>query len=272
MESTAAFQHKNTISILGCGWFGLALAKALISDGIRVKGSTTSEQKIALLANEGIAPYLVNFSADEETYNADFFDCDVLFIAIPPKARSGAGAEFIPKIQRILSAIRLHHVKKVIFISSTTVYADLNCEVDEHTPPLPDTESGKILLEAENLFKNAPAFQTTIIRFAGLIGPGRNPGRFFAGKKNIPNGNAPVNLIHLDDCIGISKAIIIQDAFGCVFNGCLPQHPLKSAFYAQAAVDAGLEKPEFIDELKEWKIVKSVNVEEILGYQFRHTL
>jgi nucleoside-diphosphate-sugar epimerase len=272
LESTTAFQHKNTISILGCGWYGLALAKALINDGIKVKGSTTSEQKIALLADEGIEPYLVNFSADDETYNADFFDCEVLFIAIPPKARSGAGAEFIPKIQRIISAIERHSVKKVVFISSTGVYADLNCEVDERTPPLPDTESGKILLEAENLFKNDPAFKTTIIRFAGLIGPGRNPGRFFAGKKNIPNGNAPVNLIHLDDCIGLTKAIIGHHAFGYLFNGCAPDHPVKSAFYTQAAVNSGLDKPDFIDELKEWKIVKSVNLEAILEYQFKQHL
>jgi len=257
---------------LGCGWYGLALAKALISDGIKVKGSTTSEQKIALLANEGIEPYLVNFFADDETYDPGFFDCQVLFIAIPPKARSVAGAEFIPKIQRIIGAIKLHGVKKVVFISSTAVYADLNCEVDEHTPPLPDSESGKILLEAENLFKNEPAFKTTIIRFAGLIGPGRNPGRFFAGKINIPNGNAPVNLIHLHDCIGISKAIINKNAFGYLFNGCAPDHPVKSVFYAQAAADAGLEKPEFIDELKEWKIVKSVNAGMILDYQFKHPL
>jgi nucleoside-diphosphate-sugar epimerase len=272
LDNTGILQHKNNISILGCGWYGLALAKALVSDGIQVKGSTTSEQKLALLADDGIEPYLVNFSADDETYNADFFNCEVLFIAIPPKARSGAGVEFIPKIKGILNAIRLHHVKKVVFISSTAVYADLNCEVDERTPPLPDTESGKILLEAESLFKNDPAFKTTIIRFVGLIGPGRNPGRFFAGKKNIPNGNAPVNLIHLDDCIGLTKAIIGHDAFGYLFNGCAPDHPVRSAFYTKAAADAGLEKPEFIDELKAWKIVKSVNIEAILKYRFKASI
>ncbi len=267
LDNQPTFQHKNTISILGCGWYGLALAKSLLQDDNEVKGSTTSPQKIALLADEGVQPYMVDFSADNETYEADFFNCDVLFIAIPPKARSGAGAEFIPKIERIIEAIKRHGITKVVFISSTAVYADLNYEVDENSDPQPNTESGKVLLQAENLFKNEPSFKTTIIRFAGLIGPGRNPGRFFAGKKDIPNGNAPVNLIHLDDCIGISKAILQADAFGYLFNGCSPHHPVKSAFYTQAAINAGLEKPEFIDELKEWKVVKSVNVGLILGYQ-----
>jgi nucleoside-diphosphate-sugar epimerase len=253
---------------LGCGWYGLALAKALLEDGMQVKGSTTSPQKMDALAAGGIEPYLVNFSADGEKYDTDFFNCDVLLIAIPPKARSGEGANFIPKIRGMINAINQHLIKKVIFISSTAVYADLNTEVDENTDPQPNTEPGSILLTAESLFRNKTSFKTTIIRFAGLIGPARNPGRFFAGKKNVPNGEAPVNLIHLDDCVGLTKAILEKDAFGYLFNGCSPNHPTKSDFYTQTAVNAGLEKPEFINELIEWKIVKSVNAGLILNYHF----
>ncbi|WP_184549540.1 SDR family oxidoreductase [Mucilaginibacter sp. FT3.2] len=272
MDTSATFQNKNTISILGCGWYGLALAKSLIGDGVQVKGSTTSPLKMEALLADGIEPYLVNFSADAANYNGEFFNCDALVIAIPPKARSGEGADFIPKTEKIIAAIKQHKVKNVVFISSTAVYADLNHEVDEQTDPQPNTESGKILFDAENLLRAETDFKTTIIRFAGLIGPGRNPGRFFAGKKNIPNGNAPVNLIHLDDCIGLTRAIFDQDAFGHLFNGCSPEHPKKSAFYIKAASDADLEKPDFIDELKEWKIVKSVNTSTILSYKFGHSI
>jgi len=268
LDIITTFLDKKVVSILGCGWYGLPLAKALINDGMSVKGSTTSPQKLESLLTDGIEPYLVNFSAGNETYDAGFFDCDILLIAIPPKTRSGEGANFIYKIQQIINAIKQHGVKNVVFISSTGVYADLNGEVDETTDPQPNTEAGKILFAAENLFRDEEVFKTTIIRFAGLIGPGRNPGRFFAGKKDIPNGNAPVNLIHLDDCIGLTRAIIDKDAFGYLFNGCSPYHPAKSAFYTNAALNSGFEKSEFIAELKEWKIVKSVNVEMILQYQF----
>jgi nucleoside-diphosphate-sugar epimerase len=268
LDSTAVFQHKNNISILGCGWYGLALAKALVSDGLKVKGSTTSPGKMETVAANGIEPYLVNFATGTENYDARFFNCDILLIAIPPKIRSGGGADFINKIEKIINAIKRYGVKKVIFISSTGVYADLNNEVDENIDPQPNTEPGRILFAAENLFRQEPSFKTTIIRFAGLIGPGRDPGRFFAGKKNIPNGNAPVNLIHLDDCIGLTKAIISQDAFGYLFNGCAPDHPVKSAFYTQAAINSGLDKPDFIGELIEWKIVKSLNAGMVLDYRF----
>ncbi|MDB5148262.1 MAG: family oxidoreductase [Mucilaginibacter sp.] len=259
---------KTNISILGCGWYGSALATALINDGMQVKGSTTSATKLDDLAAMGIEPYVVNFSPGEEIYDADFFDCDVLWIAIPPKSRSGEGAIFIEKIKGIINAIKRFAIQNVVFISSTGVYADNNKHVNEQNVPQPNTEAGRVLFEAENLFHAENSFKTSIIRFAGLIGPARNPGRFFAGKKDIPNGDAPVNLIHLDDCIGISKAILTRQAFGYLFNGCSPKHPAKADFYTQAALDSGLEKPEFIRDLKEWKIVDSVNVVAILDYQY----
>src|SRR5882672_6615238 len=139
------------ISILGCGWYGSAMAKTLINTGVQVKGSTTSPQKMETLAAAGIIPFLVNFLPDEENYDAGFFNCDILFIAIPPKSRSGEGAAYVYKIQQIINAIKLYGIKNVIFISSIGVYSDLNNEVTENTDPQPNTEAGKILLQAEDL-------------------------------------------------------------------------------------------------------------------------
>lgn len=258
-----------TVGILGCGWYGLALAKALIAKGAAVNGSTTSPDKLEKLSSEGINPFLIDLTADDTTYSPDFFASDVLVIAIPPKSRSGEGTEYVPKLQRVISAIIQHGVKKIILISSTGVYADQNLELNELSEPKPNTPSGLILLEAEELFRQQTAFKTTIIRFGGLIGPGRDPGRFFAGKKDIPNGLAPVNMIHQDDCIGLTLAIIDKDAFGYTLNACTPHHPPKFAFYTQAAAKAGLVLPGFLQELKEWKIISSVNMEPVTGYQFK---
>ena len=47
------------ISILGCGWLGLPLAKALIGNGFSVKGSTTSYEKISGLEQGGITTFLI---------------------------------------------------------------------------------------------------------------------------------------------------------------------------------------------------------------------
>ena len=57
------------ISILGCGWLGLPLAKKLIENGYEVKGSTTSESKLELLKNAGISPYQIKMEENEITGN-----------------------------------------------------------------------------------------------------------------------------------------------------------------------------------------------------------
>jgi nucleoside-diphosphate-sugar epimerase len=257
----------NTISILGCGWYGFALAENLVNAGYRVKGSSTSADKFQKFREAGIEPFEVNFGAHSSSYQPDFFQADLLIISIPPKRSSGETGLYPEKIQQIKTEVQKSGIKRVLFISSTAVYGDYNQEVDEDTPPQPESESGKVMEAAEKLLKDQNDFELTILRFGGLIGPNRDPARFFAGKKNIPNGKAPVNLIHLNDCIGVSKAIIENNAFGYTFNACAETHPQRMQFYTQAALKTGMPVPEFIDELKEWKIVKSKYMNEVLGYK-----
>jgi nucleoside-diphosphate-sugar epimerase len=256
------------VSILGCGWYGKALAKNLLQKGITVKGSATSAEKLEILRDICISPFIVQVNAEELNYDADFFKCDVLVISIPPGLKKGGGSAYLPKLNHIIQALRENNIQKVVFVSSTGVYGDNNNTVTENDGPNPDSQSGKILLEAENLFRNE-IFKATVVRFAGLVGPGRHPGRFFAGKNGIPNGMAPVNMIHLDDCVGIGTAIIEQDAFGHIFNACSPDHPAKEDFYKDAAFKGGYESPQFLHELKAWKIIESVNLNPILNYTFK---
>ncbi|WP_442588013.1 SDR family oxidoreductase [Pedobacter sp. AW31-3R] len=260
---------RKTISILGCGWLGLELARELSAEGYLIKGSTTSPDKLNTVLETGAIPYLLNFQEDKEDFDIRFFDCDLLVISIPP-GRSNAGQHtFLTKIQKIAHVATTQQVSNILFISSTSVYGDGNAEVTERSSPSPDTASGKAILESEIYLEAQPGFTTTIIRFGGLVGPGRDPGRFFAGKKDIPNGNAPVNLIHQSDCIGLLKKIIELEAFGHIYNACSPEHPSRKEFYTQASLRSGLELPEFTDELLSWKLVKSIHVPAHLGYVFK---
>lgn len=257
-----------TISILGCGWFGFAFAKKLVALGYQVKGSTTTSEKLAILASESIQPFLVHFSTDQITADPDFFDADALFICIPPKRNSPELNDYSGKIAAILKAAD-HQVPNIILISSTSVYGDENQAVNELTDTRPDTDSGKAVLAAETILKKEKPDNFTVIRFAGLIGPDRNPGRFFAGKTDVPNGLAPVNLIHQTDAIGIATAILHKQAFGRVYNACSPLHPTRKKFYTAAAKNTGLVVPAFISEKKAWKVVESIHVPKYLDYEFK---
>ncbi|MFC4212682.1 SDR family oxidoreductase [Pedobacter lithocola] len=256
-----------TVSILGCGWFGFALAQALVSLGFDVNGSTTTPDKLQQLEAENIKPYLVNFTADSILADESFFQTDVLFICIPPKRNSVELNDYPDKIKSILKASN-NKTSKVILISSTSVFGDENKSVNENSATNPDTDSGKVVLAAEEIFRALNPNDYTIIRFAGLIGPDRNPGRFFAGKTNVPNGLTPVNLIHQIDAVGIAISILDKQAFGKTYNACSPTHPTKKEFYTKAAMESGHPLPEFVEEKTSWKIVESLNVPKFLGYQF----
>ena len=274
------------ISILGCGWLGLPLAKSLIENGFSINGSTTSVEKIAVLENAGIHPFLVSLSAvevlEETKISIENFlgNSDVLIIDIPPKLRGDSSENFVAKIQNIIPFIEKSSVEKVIFVSSTSVYSDDNSIITEETKPNPDTESGRQLLEAEQLLQSNKNFQTTIVRFGGLIGDDRHPIKFLAGRKDIENPEGPINLIHQIDCIGIIEEILKHpetsgqiDKSSEIFNAVAPFHPTRKEYYTQKAIELNLPLPEF-DESKTsiGKTILSDKVESVLNYTFKNKL
>jgi nucleoside-diphosphate-sugar epimerase len=252
-----------SITILGCGWLGLPLAVKLVASGWAVKGSTTSPEKLQKLQESKIDPYLVQL-ADLPAADKRFFESEVLLINIPPGLRTQSAEAYLAQMDQLLLAVKQSPVKQVIFISSTSVYPELNRQITD----VQDVDGSSALYQSELLFTQCSAFITTVIRFAGLVGLGRHPARFFAGKQNIPNGQSPVNLIHLDDCIGIIQSLLSQQKFGGTYHVAAPAHPGKAAFYAAAAKHTGLPLPEFVDELKEWKIIDDITLVNRLGYKF----
>lgn len=259
------------ISILGCGWLGFPLAKALLKNGFSVKGSTTSTNKLLTFENTKILPFLIELG--ENTIDGNVFGflegSQILIIAIPPKIRGITTENFVVKIKNLIPFIEKSGIKKVVFVSSTSVYSDENKLVTEETIANPDTESGKQLVSCEQLLQNNSHFETTVLRFGGLIGEDRNPIRFLAGRNNIENPKAPINLIHQEDCIGIILKIINSNCWGETFNAVAPFHPSRELYYTQKAKDYNLELPIFVtSKLSVGKTILSDKLEKVLNYQF----
>lgn len=261
---------KQAVSILGCGWLGMPLAKHLINQGVLVKGSVTSPEKLTLLSGNGILSYQIILSDSEAWVNdTTFFETDVLIISIPPRRIDGIEQIYPTQIGLIIPYILKFAISKVIFISSTSVYPENYQTAKEDVQPVPDKESGRACLAAENLLRNLTDFQTTIIRFGGLIGADRNPARFLL-KSARPVANVPVNLIHQDDCIGIISSIIDRDLWGETLNACCPEHPMKIDFYGKAAGISGLPEPMITAFTEEYKIVDSSKLTRKLNYRFKY--
>ncbi len=256
---------------MGCGWLGLPLAKSLIVDGYNIHGTTTSEVKLGMLRQEGITPFLI--SIYEERIEGDISGflkgVEVLVINVPPKLRGENNANYVKKMQLLLVAVKFAKINKIIFVSSTSVYGNIEGEVTEETIPQPSTESGKQLLASENLLKSSRDLRATIIRFGGLIGPDRHPITMLSGRKGLKNGKAAVNLIQLEDCIDIIKAILHNEWWDELFNGVYPFHPTKKEYYGLEAQKRGLTKPKYLDtSLNSGKKIASRRLIHVKNYQF----
>lgn len=265
-----------TIGVIGCGWLGLPLAISFVKEEYAVHGSTTSKEKIAHLAKEGITPFVISLSEDEIKGDISGFlsRIDILVINMPPKLRGkGIKENYVKKMHLLHQEINKAEIDKVIFVSSTSVYGDIDGEVTEKTIPQPTTESGKQLLASEEIFRNDPTLKSTIIRFGGLIGPERHPVTMLSGRQGLSNGNAPINLIHLNDCINIIQTTINNNWWNAIFNGVYPYHPSKEKYYAQKALELGIQAPDYqIDNINKGKIVRSQALLNVKKYQFTTTV
>ncbi len=235
------------VGIIGCGWLGRPLAKELLDSGYQVKGTTTSNAKMDTLKREGIEGFHIKLNEDGITGQIQNFleDLHILIVNIPPGLRGDNPENYVAKMKFLLEEIQKAAVKHIIFVSSTSVYGNVEGEVTEAVAPRPISESGKQLLRSEKLFSTAKTLNTTIIRFGGLIGKDRHPIHHLAGKNGLKNGEQLVNLIHLKDCIHIIKTILEQNYWNSVFNGVYPLHPTKKEYYTNEAEKRGLPKPIF---------------------------
>lgn len=252
------------VSILGCGWLGLPLAEALVHDGHRVRGSTTDPAKRERIRRAGAAPHVLRVGGEISGERDGFFASETLIVTLP-----ASGARYLDRLAAIVGAARAGEAEWLLFTSSTSVYNACNKPVDETDATPPASERGKLLREAEALFLRSP-LDATILRLGGLYGPGREPGRFLAGKRDVGGARNPVNLVHRDDVIGVVRRVLERNARNEIFNVVADAHPPRADFYRSHADRLGLEPPHFSDAPIPWKVVRSRKLRDVLGYDFRH--
>lgn len=252
-----------TIAVIGCGWLGLPLATKLIQHGYQVIGTTTSPNKLDKLASQGIDAHILDL--DTPDYDTSFLNlCDTLFLNIPPGLRSNPSGSFLKKLDRFLKKLNVSTINKVVYINSTGLYPSAGV-FDEQISITPDSEKGKELLESETLISNKFP-NTSILRLGGLFGPDRHPSRFVRSAKQLEN-NSTANLIHLDDVVNLSFAVLTHDS-PHIINGVHPHHPDKFSFYKKAHESADKNFPypaptEFTERIIDMKSTVS-------NFKFKH--
>jgi nucleoside-diphosphate-sugar epimerase len=198
------------VLIAGCGDVGAELGVRLGEEGHTVWGLRRH--------CDTLPPSLHSLPADltkPDTLRALPPALDVVFYTAAPSISSAATyrATYVDGIRHLLSALKTqgHALRRFIFTSSTGVYAQASGEwVDETSPTEPVDYSGSELLVGEQVVLSS-AFPATVVRLAGIYGPGRT--RLIDSVRQgtaVCTEGLPVytNRIHRDDCAGVLQHVM----------------------------------------------------------------
>ena len=107
----------------------------------------------------------------------------------------------------------------LVFTSSSSVYAQSDGSwVTEESPAIPERETGRLLLDAEQIVLDGGGW---VARLAGIYGPGRSVilKKFLTGEAVIEDdGGRFLNQIHRDDAARAIHHLVTRGAGGGVFN------------------------------------------------------
>jgi nucleoside-diphosphate-sugar epimerase len=191
------------VSIIGCGYTGLRLARRWKESGANVRGYATHADSLRQIEAAGAGPRLLDL--DGAIAPIDLTG-HLVYYAVPPARDSGD-----PRLERFLAGI-VGLPDRLIYLSTTGVYGDqAGAKVDEDTPPAPLTERAQRRVAAEIMLRSwaeRHGVSWCILRVAGIYGPGRLPlDRLRRGTAAIvPHEATPSNRIHVTDLVTVCTA------------------------------------------------------------------
>lgn len=196
------------ILIIGCGYVGTALGRLLLAAGHNVWGLRRNPnelpegfQRIACDLG-GLASLKLHFQPDYVFFMPSAGQYDV----------AAYEAVYATGAQNLVTCLHLNQSrpKRVFYISSTSVY-DQNdgAWVNEASPVKTSDPYATQLLLGEKVMLTSP-FSTTVVRFAGIYGPGR---KYFLNQvlsRKILRSSEPIytNRIHREDCAGMLQFLM----------------------------------------------------------------
>ena len=233
-----------TTLVVGAGYLGRRVAARLIARGDRVIATTRSEAHFAAIRAIGAEPIRLDILGPLGT---DLLVYDRLIYCVGFDRKAGVPqrtvyveglARFLERFGRVTS--------RFVYTSSTGVYGqDDKSWVEEDSPTEPRGESGRACLEAEAL---AIAAGATIVRLAGLYGPGRIIRRsaILAGEPVIGEPDKVVNLVQIEDAAAATVAALDRGVSGRVYNVVDDRPIARDELYRLTAALLGVPGPRFV--------------------------
>lgn len=214
------------ILIVGCGYVGLPLGRALRQAGHDVSGLRRDSSAAPVLQEAGIEPIAADITdlASLQRLPAPF-DWVVNCAASGGGGVEGYRRVYLEGNRNLLRWLEPYPPQRFIYTSSTSVYGQNDgAWVNEESTTEPGTETGEILVETERLLLSAQresSFPAMVLRLAGIYGPGRGYWlkQFRSGEARLEgDGSRYLNMIHRDDVVGAIIAALEGGTPGEIYN------------------------------------------------------
>lgn len=231
--------------IIGCGYLGWRVARRWMAQGDAVVALTRSADRARELRKSGIEPIIGDVT--DPASLAELPEVDTLLYAVGLDRTAGKSQRevYVGGLQNVLDRIA-GKIRRCLYISSTSVYGQTGGEwVDETSECRPESENGKVCLDAELLLRSRIP-ESNILRLAGIYGPGRLVARIAelrAGLVLEGNPEAWLNLIHVDDAVASIVACERRGTPGSTYLVC-DDHPCRRhEYYSLLAALIGAPSP-----------------------------
>lgn len=212
--------------IIGCGYVGQALGAELVRQGHRVTGIVRHAETRAGMRACGIEPVSADITQPETLRPIGLpFDWVVNCVSSSHGGTDDYRRVYLEGNRHLITWLQSAPPRKFVYTSSTGVYGqDNGTVVKEEHPTEPATDTGRVLLEAEQLLlatardKKLP---TIILRVAGIYGPDRLHylDQFLANQSRVEGkGERHLNMIHRDDVVGALIAALKNGRAGEIYN------------------------------------------------------
>jgi nucleoside-diphosphate-sugar epimerase len=247
---------EKTVVLIGAGWLGLPLAKTLLSSGYSLCILASSEERKKELAGEGYTSLRL-----EEANNLGYIP-ELVIVTLPPMRNKEDGKLPWNYHQFVCNQLAALQPKKLLVTSSTSVYPESPMTYSEK-----DAVAEGDGLQLENLYQSAVQ-NSVVVRFGGLFGPGRHPGKFLSGK-HFTKPHAPINFTHLNDAVNALLHLAQLNEASGIWNVVHPNHPTKQDFYT--ACCSALKTPLPTFDVHDQSLGKTVDSSKLIqsGFQFQ---
>lgn len=199
--------------IFGCGYVGRRVGKIWAGQGDTVYAVTRYRQTFPKFVQAGFKPLLADVTDAESITDLPTAATVLIAVGFDRSRYDKISDVYVDGIKNLLARLPAD-TRQIIYISSTGVYGQNSGEpVNEQSPTVPTRPGGIACLEAESILRSSPfSNRTTILRFAGIYGPGRLPGKKAIESQtwNQLSNKGLLNLIHVDDGVQIINTVARQ--------------------------------------------------------------